>query len=50
MAVHVALTAEQGWSSQPQQSGWMSIDLKAPTRVAGVLLQGRDSSCGCNQV
>jgi len=37
-------------SSQPQQSGWMSIDLKAPTRVAGVLLQGRSSSCGCNQV
>jgi len=49
MAVHVALTAEQGWSSQPQQSGWMSIDLKAPTRVAGVLLQGRSSSCECNQ-
>jgi hypothetical protein len=26
----------------------MSIDLKAPTRVAGVLLQGLSSSCGCN--
>ena len=28
----------------------MSIDLQATTRVAGVLLQGRNSACGCNQV
>ena len=49
MAVYVVLTAKQGWSSQPQGSGWMSIDLKAPTRVAGVLLQGRNSASGGNQ-
>ena len=28
----------------------MSIDLQATTRVAGVLLQGRNSACGCSQV
>jgi hypothetical protein len=28
----------------------MSIDLKSTVKVAGVMTQGRDSSCGCNQV
>jgi len=27
----------------------MSLDLKSPTRVAGILLQGRNGDCGCNQ-
>lgn len=27
----------------------MSIDLKSAVKVAGVMTQGRDSSCGCNQ-
>ena len=27
----------------------MSIDLQATTRVAGVLLQGRNADCGCSQ-
>ena len=27
----------------------MSLDLKSPTRVAGVLLQGRNGDCGCGQ-
>jgi hypothetical protein len=40
----------QGWSSQPQQSGWMTIDLQSATRVAGIMLQGRNNNCGCNQV
>jgi hypothetical protein len=44
------LKPPQGWSSLRSGSGWMSIDLQATTRVAGVLLQGRNSNCGCNQV
>jgi len=43
------IDSPQGWSSQPSGSGWMSLDLKSPTRVAGVLLQGRNSDCGCGQ-
>jgi hypothetical protein len=28
----------------------MSIDLKSAVKVAGVMTQGRNSDCGCNQV
>jgi hypothetical protein len=44
------IDSDQGWSSEPQGSGWMIIDLQSATRVAGIMLQGRNNNCGCNQV
>ncbi len=44
------IDSDQGWSSNVQNAGWMSIDLKSSVTVAGVVTQGRNSNCGCNQV
>jgi len=37
------IDSAQGWSSNVQNAGWMSIDLQGATRVAGILLQVGDS-------
>ena len=37
------IDSAQGWSSNVQNAGWMSIDLQGATRVAGILLQVSDS-------
>ena len=38
----------QGWSNKIGL-GWSSINLNSLSRIAGVLIQGRDNACNCNQ-
>jgi len=42
------IDSPQGWSNW-KGLGWSSINLNSLSRIAGVLIQGRNSACGCNQ-